>query len=516
VLRVWIVTILTVALLVGGAAVAALLAWPNAGIAASTSGLAAVSLPGFSGEVERVSVRGAEGRALPVSLLRGIVWPHVRLPAGEHVTLKVEVRRPGWIGWLVGHRAERTVTVMTPVAHIRSTLLRPRRGSVVTARFTEPVSRVAVGHRRLRGLGAGRTAVPLGVRASQTTGAGTLTVSAAARRWETLSKPVRVSWFVAGAKTRIVSDPDVGSRLRPGRALTLTFARPVAEVLGSRLPRLEPATRGRWKQLDAHTLSFQPVGFGFGLGGTVRMRLPGQSLTWTVAPGSTLRLQELLARGGYLPLRWRPASEQPSTPAEEMSAAVSAPQGTFTWRYPRTPVSLRTLWKPGKWNVVTEGAVMRFQEEHGLATDGVPGPEVWRTLLRDDLSGRPSRAGYSYSYVFVHETIPQSLSLWHNGHVILTSPGNTGIAQAPTAPGTWPVFEHIPVGTMSGTNPDGSHYHDPGIKWISYFHGGDALHAFPRASFGTPQSLGCVELPEDAAARVWPYTPIGTLVTIEA
>jgi peptidoglycan hydrolase-like protein with peptidoglycan-binding domain len=233
-----------------------------------------------------------------------------------------------------------------------------------------------------------------------------------------------------------------------------------------------------------------------------------------VAAGSTLRLQELLARAGYLPLRWRPATDPPSTPAAEISAAVSPPNGHFSWRYAQTPASLRTLWKPGQWNVVTQGAVMRFQQEHGLATDGVPGPLVWRTLLRDDLTGRRSSAGYSY--VFVHETIPQSLSLWHNGRVILTSPGNTGIAQAPTAPGTWPVFEHIPVGTMSGTNPDGSHYNDPGIKWISYFHGGDALHAFPRASFGTPQSLGCVELPEDAAAQVWPYTPIGTLVTIES
>ena len=86
---------------------------------------------------------------------------------------------------------------------------------------------------------------------------------------------------------------------------------------------------------------------------------------------------------------------------------------------------------------------------------------------------------------------------------------------APTKLGTFAVFEHIPVGTMSGTNPDGSKYHDPGIRWISYFNGGDALHAFNRASFGTPQSLGCVELPLAQAAKVWPYTPIGTLVTIE-
>ena len=117
--------------------------------------------------------------------------------------------------------------------------------------------------------------------------------------------------------------------------------------------------------------------------------------------------------------------------------------------------------------------------------------------------------------MFVHSTIPESLNLWHDGRVIFTSPGNTGIPAAPTAYGSYPVFEHIPLGTMSGTNPDGSHYDDPGIQWISYFHGGDAIHAFPRASYGTPQSLGCVELPLDAAAQVWPYTPVGTLVTIE-
>ncbi len=343
---------------------------------------------------------------------------------------------------------------------------------------------------------------------------GTTTVAAAARRWETLSKPVHVSWFVAGARTSIISDPAGGARLRPNGALTLTFARPVTAVLGSRLPLLQPATPGRWKQVDPNTLSFQPTGFGFGLGGSVHVRLPGKSLTWTVADGSMLRLQELLARLGYLPLRWRPTADPPTTTlASEVAAAVSPPRGTFSWRYSETPASLRTLWRTGAWNVVTRGAVMRFEDDHGLTADGVPGPQVWRALLRDDLAGRRSDTGYDY--VFVHETVPQSLSLWHDGRVILTSPGNTGIAQAPTAPGTWPVFEHISVGTMSGTNPDGSHYNDPGIRWISYFHGGDALHAFPRATFGTPQSLGCVELPEDAAAQVWPHTPIGTLVTIE-
>ena len=513
-LRVLVLSTVVVALVAAGSAAAALLAWPNAGIAASPTGLATVSMPAFSGHVENVSVTGEDGKPLRVSLLRDTVWPRVRLAAGEHVTVSVKVRRPSWIGWLVGRNVERTVTLVTPAAHISSTLLRPRRGSVVTVRFAEPVSRARIGRAKRPRLGAGRSIVSLGVVASGTTSAGTTTVAAAARRWEMLSKPVRVSWFVAGARTTVISDPAPGARLRPRGALTLTFARPIAAVLGSRLPQLQPATRGRWEQVDSHTLSFQPAGFGFGLGGTVRVRLPGKSLTWRVAEGSTLRLQELLARLGYLPVGWRPAAGPPPTPAAEMAAAVSPPQGAFSWRYPQTPSSLRTLWRPGGWNVVTQGAVMRFEDEHGMATDGVAGPQVWLALLRDDLAGQRSEHGYNY--VFVHETVPQSLSLWHDGRVMLTSPGNTGIAQAPTAPGTWPVFEHISAGTMSGTNPDGSHYNDPGIRWISYFHGGDALHAFPRASFGTPQSLGCVELPEGAAGQIWPYTPIGTLVTIES
>ncbi len=67
---------------------------------------------------------------------------------------------------------------------------------------------------------------------------------------------------------------------------------------------------------------------------------------------------------------------------------------------------------------------------------------------------------------------------------------------------------------MSGKNPDGSTYHDPGIKWVSYFYQGDALHAFDRASYGTPQSLGCVEMTLEEAEKVYPYTPIGTPVTV--
>jgi peptidoglycan hydrolase-like protein with peptidoglycan-binding domain len=237
-------------------------------------------------------------------------------------------------------------------------------------------------------------------------------------------------------------------------------------------------------------------------------------IRWTVPPGSTLRLQQLLAGAGYLPLEWTPRGDAiPRTPEAEEVAAIGAPAGSFHWRYQNFPPELCSLWCPGQTSEMIRGAVMMFEHDHGLAADGLAGAKVWSALIADAIAG--TRRSSGYSYVYVHRNVPQSLNLWHDGQIVLTSPGNTGVPAAPTQLGTFPVFEHIPVGTMSGRNPNGSHYNDPGIRYISYFNHGDAIHAFNRASFGTPQSLGCVELPVAAAAKVWPYTPIGTLVTVE-
>ena len=55
---------------------------------------------------------------------------------------------------------------------------------------------------------------------------------------------------------------------------------------------------------------------------------------------------------------------------------------------------------------------------------------------------------------------------------------------------------------MRGTNPDGSQYADP-VYYVSYFNGGDAAHYFSRGGYGYSQSLGCVELPWDAAKKAY-------------
>jgi hypothetical protein len=523
--RVWVVAAFVTGLLLGGSAVAALVAWPHAGLAGARDGLARVALPGFAGRVA-VKVVSEDGSSVPVQLRGKTLWPAQKLAPGERLSVTVVVRRPRWAGWLVGRNERRTFTVVTPSAHVTGRWLEPGSGTPVTLHFDRAVSVVSLGPGDVRRLARPRRTVELGVVAGDSHRGGTFEVAAVSRSWERLPARVRVTWFVAQPDPQLLVEPRAGAKLAPGSPITLTFSRPIAEVLGSRKPRLSPATPGRWRPLDAHTLVFQPSGFGFGLGARVHVRLPRPVLLggttdakpvrgvhWQVPPGSTLRLQQLLAGLGYLPVRWRALSDPPPSKAAELAAAVSPPHGLFSWRYPRTPAPLKALWKPGGLDLVTQAAIMTFEEAHGLPVDGLPGPRLWRTLLADTIAGKRHAGGYSY--VFVHTSVPESLNLWHNGRVIVRSPGNTGIPAAPTALGTWPVFEHIPVGTMSGTNPDGSHYNDPGIQYISYFHGGDAIHAFNRSSYGTPQSLGCVELPLGAAAQVWPYTPIGTLVTVE-
>jgi hypothetical protein len=525
--RVLLVTAVVVVVVLGVVAGAAIVFWPKVHVRPATQALARVSLPGFAGRVVAVRASSPGDGDVPLRFSQGQVWPLHRVAAGRPLTVQVTVRRPGWAGWLVGHFERRTFAVATPTAHLVGRWLQVKTGSSVTVAFDAPVTLVALRGSAARQLASPQKVVPIGVVASGASGAGAVEVAAAARSWERLSAPVKVSWFPARPYAQLLVEPAPSAKLAPAARLTLTFSEPVTTVFGAARPRLTPATSGRWHVLDAHTLAFQPNGLGYGLGGDVRVDLPvgvhlaGQagatltrSLHWSVPEGSLLRLQQLLAGLGYLPVDWQQiAGTAPKSLSGQLEAAVAPPAGRFTWRFAGSPTELRQLWLPGRANTITRAAVMMFEDTHQMTVDGLAGPRVWQALIADTLAGHRRTTGYNY--VFVHRSLPQSLNLWHNGHVILSSPGNTGVPSAPTQLGSFPVFEHISVGTMSGTNPDGSHYNDPGIRWISYFNGGDALHSFNRASFGTPQSLGCVELPLAAAAKVWPYTPIGTIVTIE-
>ena len=187
--------------------------------------------------------------------------------------------------------------------------------------------------------------------------------------------------------------------------------------------------------------------------------------------------------------------------------------GRYVWRFRSLPPILRSLWHVGTDNVILAGALMRFQSVNNLPTTGQMDTRTWGLLNVAALQHRYDPM--TYNFVLVSKALPQKLKLYLNGRLQYTSFVNTGISVAPTQSGTFPVYLHYVTTTMSGTNPNGTSYHDPGIPWVSYFNGGDALHGFLRGSYGWPQSLGCVEMPFANAGVVWPHTPIGTLVSVQ-
>ncbi|HEY2563367.1 MAG TPA: L,D-transpeptidase family protein [Acidimicrobiales bacterium] len=318
-----------------------------------------------------------------------------------------------------------------------------------------------------------------------------------------------VSTTPAAGATAVASDSTI----------TVTTSIPLAA--NTPMPTLSPPAAGTWQLMTPTTLVFQPtspfvpsttetvtIASGpQGLQSTKGKTLAAAStVNFSIAAGSTLRLQQLLAQQGYLPVSF--TSTAPLTSPQEMAQPQ---QGAFAWRW-AMPASLESLWTQGTDNVITHGAVMAFQAQNGLGTDGVAGPQVWGKLLQNAAAGTVTQA--AYNYVYVSQALPETTTVYSNGAAVYSTPANTGVPAAATAQGTFPVYLRYTVTTMTGTNPDGSHYSDPGIPWVSYFNGGDALHGFDRASYGTPQSDGCVEMPPANAAVVYPLTPIGTLVTV--
>ncbi len=324
------------------------------------------------------------------------------------------------------------------------------------------------------------------------------------------------------ALTVVSTTPATGATDVPSdQAVSVHFSLPVTAASGT--PSFTPPVMGSWTKVGTSTLSFKadapfipastetlviPAGSS-GLRSTDGKTLGTPvSISFSVAQGSTERLQQLLAQLNYLPLAFTPTGASPSPPEQ-----TTAQAGSFGWRWPNPPATLIALWSEGYENVITKGAVMNFENQNGLTVDGLAGPKVWSTLLVDVATAKVNAD--PYTYVLVTKTLPESLTLYENGAPVLVGiPVNTGAPGADTVDGTFPVFEHVTSSRMVGTNPDGSHYDDPDVPWASYFNGGDALHGFVRAAYGFPQSNGCVEMRISDAAKVWPLSPIGTLVTV--
>jgi hypothetical protein len=302
-------------------------------------------------------------------------------------------------------------------------------------------------------------------------------------------------------------------KLHGHSAIQVTFA--AAITSRTPLPTLSPAIPGHWTR-GGSTATFTPSR-AYPPSTKISVlakRAKGHGRTTVLhaktPTGKLLRAQQILAKLHYLPLTT--SAKSPTTKAEEASAVFAPPHGGFAWRYGNTPSTLKSDWSPGKYGEVTRGALIAFQHQAGLTQDGLLGPSTWQALEHADLIHKTDPQPYSYVSASLY--LPQSLSVWVAGKTVLTSPVNGGVASAPTPLGTFPVYERLTSTTMSGTNPDGSHYSDPGVPWVNYFSGGSAVHGFPRASYGSPQSVGCLELPIPTAERVFGMINYGTLVTV--
>jgi peptidoglycan hydrolase-like protein with peptidoglycan-binding domain len=301
-----------------------------------------------------------------------------------------------------------------------------------------------------------------------------------------------------------------------GERITIKLSAPPAP--GAAMPTLQPPVAGKWWK-DAQTLTFVPaIGFSPWATEHVVVKPPlaaASKWSFDVSPVPVLRAQQLLAELGYLPLNVDVVKGQPLLAEEPTRAALvpSAPRpGYFTWRYPSSPLSLKALWSPDQYTVMTQGAVMSFEAAVGLPTDGVISPPVWAALTAAVAGRHIDRS--SYNYLVVSESLPESLVVWQGGREVYETPVNTGVPGATTPIGTWPVYARYLTTTMSGTDPDGYQYDVSGVPFVAYFVGGDAVHGYWRSYYGYPQSNGCVELPIANSQVVWSLDPIGTLVTV--
>ena len=527
-----------------GVALVALLGRPAVSVS-SGEALVQVQVGGVGAKVTDIRATSA-GQPLALAHRSTGFVPLATLPQGQTVRVRVTAAPPSWLHWLLGSGVSTSATLRAPSAAPSQRMAITAQPGQVTLGFNRPVSvivyRAAGQPSRIIRFSRPSTMARLVVPGDQSGGA--FQVAAAAWPWERLAaRPTTVDWLEAPRD----GVPVAAANPAPGSAhaaldgpITLTFDESVAKALGTTRPRVSPRTAGTWTEPDADTLVFTPRGLGFAPGTAVSVSFghpvtvvsgsPGTSVVtaasgsyhFAVTQPSLLRLDQILAQLHYLPLNFTPAPgvRSPTSLAGEVATLGSPLKGSFSWRWPSTPAALRAQWRPGAPTVVVKGALMAFMSATESSFNGYTATAesvnqlvdgTWKALLsaaaKNQVDPQP------YSYVHVSENLPETLILWQNGRTVLTTPVNTGIPGRATALGTYPVYVRYTVNQMTGTNPDGTKYNDT-VYWINYFNGGDAVHAFPRASYGWPQSLGCVELPSQAAQVAFNHLAIGDLVTV--
>jgi peptidoglycan hydrolase-like protein with peptidoglycan-binding domain len=351
--------------------------------------------------------------------------------------------------------------------------------------------------------------------ASSKGAASTAGVPASAQTPESAPASVKPS-----VRTRIVTLPK-GTVGNATERLTVTLSGTPAP--GSPHPTLSPSGYGSWKvsgdswvfksSTSLLPCSSYQLTVSAGTTATGDSSLgASRSIALDVACPSTRGLQQALARLAYLP-----DSLHAALHAHVLHGAIGRRNAAHLLYEPvagalQPDLALAPPLSYGRLDNTTKGALMVFQEDHKLQPDGTPGPLTWQKLLTA-VAGN-YRNPKPYTFVTVTESLPETLEVHRGNRVVLSTPANTGVAGAETQQGSFPIYERFTSTTMTGTNPDGSKYSDPGVPWVNYFNGGDAVHGFPRPGYGYPQSNGCVELPIETAHTVFYMLRLGDMVVV--
>lgn len=303
--------------------------------------------------------------------------------------------------------------------------------------------------------------------------------------------------------------------------LTVTLSAPPAP--GSPQPTLKPAVAGTWTAVgnsevftpastlmpcSTYTLTVWANTTSSGHARLGRRHTVGLNVA---CPG-VAALQQALARLGYMGASFHAlyAVRIPNGRESRADAADHAfhpPRGVLV-PDPSDAPPVET----GRLDETTRGALTVYQSDHGLEPTGEPNYATWASLLAAESDDHHNSS--PYTWVTVSESIPETLEVHRGHHVVLSTPANTGVPGAETAQGIFPIYSRLTSTTMTGTDPDGTKYVAPNVPWVNYFNGGDAVHGYPRASYGSPQSNGCVELPIETAHTVFDMLRLGDIVVV--
>ena len=91
--------------------IVAVFAFSGVTLASDSTALARVTVQPLGGTIEHVQAFGPDGQSVPIAVQGGRLTPLKQLTPGEQVSVDVEVRRPGWLGWALGSERNEHLTL---------------------------------------------------------------------------------------------------------------------------------------------------------------------------------------------------------------------------------------------------------------------------------------------------------------------------------------------------------------------------------------------------------------------